>query len=221
MSDSRARIRLSQAVVSCAALSSHLLFAQPFSSDRSPSTDTLRHYLSGKGSAIAASADTLFKEGQTWDIDPRLIVAIAGAESSFGRRVCAAHNAWNWFYKRTCPPSTFDSYDEGIRTVTKFMQRSYLRKGYDSVAKIQVKYCSERCDNWTRLVETFLAEIPASSPTPAPPPVRSAAPPPQTGTRGIGLETVGVLFALAAIVGTWLYRGTALAVSSRPPRTRR
>jgi hypothetical protein len=40
-------------------------------------------------------------------------VAIAGAETGFGAHVCAANNAWNWFWGGTCAKSPFDSWDAG------------------------------------------------------------------------------------------------------------
>lgn len=125
--------------------------------------DKLDRYLSGKQSPIRERGAVFVERGQKWDVDPRLIVAISGAESSFGRKICGDFNAWNWFWcyavgtceGHPCQNSPFDSWDKGIYTVTKFMRRSYLNKGYTSIPLIRQKYCIENCEHWERNVTTF------------------------------------------------------------------
>ena len=104
---------------------------------------------------LARSADTFVQQGKMWGVDPRLMVAIAGAETTFGTMVCARFNAWNWFWAGSCPQSTFGSWDDGIRTVTKFIRKSYLDQGLTTIPAIRRKYCQEHCDNWTPNVTRF------------------------------------------------------------------
>lgn len=92
-----------------------------------------------------------------WNIDPRLIVAIAGAESTFGKNICVQFNAWNWFWGGTCQQSPFASWERGIEVVSKFMRLSYLNKGRDTIPLIRQKYCASGCQNWTSLVTLFYA----------------------------------------------------------------
>jgi hypothetical protein len=125
-------------------------------------------------------------------VDPRLVVAIAGAESTFGKNLCTANNAWNWFHRRTCPPSAFQNFGEGIERVTKFLRRSYLNKGYTTIPLIQTKYCGSGCQNWTPLVTRFHSEMPSAAPAaqapqksgPQPPALRRDSPCGRCFSRG-------------------------------------
>ena len=72
-------------------------------------------YLLSKGSPMAGQGSAFVASGGRWQVDPRLLVAIAGAESSFGQITCAPYNAWGW----GCPngPYRFESWADGIDTV--------------------------------------------------------------------------------------------------------
>ena len=129
----------------------------------SPGAAQIDAYLRQKNSAMAGVGAALESLARQYNLDPRLIVAISGAETTFGKHVCALNNAWNWFHKGSCPPSTFVSYEEGLEHVTKFMRRSYLNKGYTTVPLIAKKYCTSGCDHWVPLVTEFQQEMPAAA----------------------------------------------------------
>ena len=97
--------------------------------------------------------------GNQYGVDPRLIVAISGAESSFGAHVCTQSNAWNWFWEGPCPKSPFDSWQSGIKTVTHFMHKSYLLKGYNTIPLIGAKFCVSGCEHWVPNVTQFYTEL--------------------------------------------------------------
>lgn len=116
-------------------------------------------YLTQKSSPLAGTGAAFVASGFSSNVDPRLIVAIAGAESSFGRFLCAPFNAWNWFWGGTCAASPFTSWQEGIATVTKYMRLSYLNKGYTTIPLIGSKYCASGCQNWVPNVSLFYGEL--------------------------------------------------------------
>jgi hypothetical protein len=131
---------------------------------------TCASYKLGDPSPLTGSGPVFEADGGTYRLDARLIVAISGQETNFGFRTACkvTHNAWNWFWcyasKTGCSNnpvlnSPFASWQEGIDTVSKFMRKSYLQKGYVTVAQIQTKYCTSGCQDWTHGVTAFLNDL--------------------------------------------------------------
>jgi hypothetical protein len=140
--------------------------------------DPIDRYLARKPSLkmpspLAGHGSIFESDGRQYTIDPRLIVAISGAETSFASGKChktpiiATRNAWNWFWcygngscgTDVCTNSAFDSWDSGIKTVSKYVKRNYVMKGLTDVRKIQTKYCTEGCDYWVKNVDAFMQEM--------------------------------------------------------------
>src|SRR5258708_28460522 len=86
--------------------------AQDLSFGNAPTGAQVHEYLTRKKSDLAASSDAFVAEGRAWNVDPRLIITIAGAETTFAKHLCANNNVWNWFHNRTRTPSEFAKYDE-------------------------------------------------------------------------------------------------------------
>jgi len=148
-------------------------------SPASPNAAQIDDFLKGKNSPLAGIGAALSGYARDYDIDPRLVVAIAGAETTFGQHQCTDNNAWNWFHRRTCPASAFTSYQEGAEHVTKFLRLSYLNRGYDTIEQIRYKYCTSGCDNWVSLVTAFHDAMPSNGqPTAVQPPAQPATQPP-------------------------------------------
>lgn len=128
------------------------------------SADSLDRYLASKGSPLVGSGAEFLAAGVEHEVDPRLVVAIAGAESYFGIQTCAPHNAWGW----GCPsgPYRFDSWAHAIETVTVGLRTGYLDDGLDSVGEIHLRYAPPDAANdptdlnygWADNVARFLAE---------------------------------------------------------------
>ena len=86
----------------------------------------LRRYLWRRHSPMAAHAETLVAAGIAYRMDPRAVVAVAGAESSFGL-VMPCHNAWGW-ERGAC---RWSSWRQAIMTYTRLVSAHYpsLRRG--------------------------------------------------------------------------------------------
>ncbi|MGH7751031.1 MAG: hypothetical protein ACREQ5_40640, partial [Candidatus Dormibacteria bacterium] len=137
--------------------------AEPYDKHLGSKIDT---YLAGRGSPIAGNGSVFFDSGVQRDVDPRLIVAIAGAESSFGTRWVncpeSGFNAWSWFTNGTCPNSPFTSFADGITTVTRFMRLSYFNRGQTTIPSLIAnpthRYCASNCASWVANVTNFYTE---------------------------------------------------------------
>lgn len=119
--------------------------------------EELDRYLTDKGSPLAGQGQTLMDSGRRWNVDPRLTVAIAGAETTFGTRICAEYNAWNWFYVDTsrCSSNAFDSWEDGIEQVTRGLRRPYLGRGRTTIPAIAEIYTVTERETWIRNVTLF------------------------------------------------------------------
>lgn len=130
-----------------------------------PTPQELDAYLSSKGSPMAGDGAAFVASGGRWKVDPRLLVAISGAESNFGQITCAPYNGWGW----GCPngPYAFTSWADAIETVTRGLRTGYLAEGRTSVALIQQKYAPSGAANdptglnnhWVANVSRFLLEL--------------------------------------------------------------
>ncbi len=126
-------------------------------------------YNDGDKTPLLGTGDAFQANGTLFNIDPRLIVAIAGQETSFGLHTCCTrnNNAWNWFWcyadnscqGQPCQHSPFDSWGSGIKTVSKYMRKNYLNRGYNTIPLIGHKYCVDNCDAWVGGVARFYREL--------------------------------------------------------------
>lgn len=142
-----------------------LVSSSPFVAASGPPTAAgIDAYLASKGSPMTGQGAAFMMSAMRWRVDPRLLVAIAGAESSFGQVTCGPNNAWGW----ACPndPADFATWAAGIDTVTEGLRSYYLDEGRTSVSLIQQKYCPVGAANdptglnshWSQNVTRFLLE---------------------------------------------------------------
>lgn len=108
---------------------------------------------------LASHGPTFVSEGSQYSVNPRFLVAISGAETSFGSHICANDNAFNWFWHGACHDSPFDTWDEGIHTVAHYMQKSYILHGYTTINAIAGKYCTSGCEHWIPNVDKFYSDL--------------------------------------------------------------
>jgi hypothetical protein len=120
-------------------------------------------FLTGKNSPIAGNGTVFFTSGVTNGVDPRLVVAIAGAESSYGTMwvncPMSGFNAWSYFYNGTCANSPFTSYAAGIQMVTRGMRKN-LNRGLTTIPLIGARYCTSGCADWVKNVtDSYTAQL--------------------------------------------------------------
>ena len=119
--------------------------------------------LKKRGSPMAGMGQVFVAAGKKYGVDPRLVVAISGIESSFGKHTYGAHNAWGWG-----PGKPFGSWQEGIQAVTQGLRTGYYDRGLRTPDKIVHRYApgSDGNDtgNWVNVVNQFLGQMGATVP---------------------------------------------------------
>lgn len=156
---------LALALIACLGVPASSSAAASSAAATLPTASELDAYLGAKGSPMAGQGSAFLASGGRWQVDPRLLIAIAGAESNFGSITCAPFNAWGY----GCPngPFVFTSWADGIDTVAKGLRENYLAEGRISVALINLKYAPIGAANdptglnnhWTVNVSNFLIEL--------------------------------------------------------------
>ena len=184
----RARTRVVLAVALAVLLAAALAGALAPAAAAAPDAVQLDAFLAQHASPMTGTGATFVREGQEHGVDPVFLVAIAGAETSFGAFLYAengdqcAYNAFNWFYGPTWPTSDFTSWDEAIARVAEGLSGElYHAAGLVSVDAIAPKYCPDGTEQWIANVKAFMSElggdwddtriaatgvVPAASPTP-------------------------------------------------------
>jgi hypothetical protein len=115
----------------------------------------LEGYLTSQGSPLTPYARKFVEEADKNQIDWRLLPAIAGIESSFGKRMIAGtYNAWGWGGGTI----RFASWEEAIETISKALAEKYYARGLNTPEKINPVYCPPN-RTWAPKVRIFMDKI--------------------------------------------------------------
>lgn len=114
--------------------------------------DRIEAFLEGYDSPMAPRARTIVLAGLLEGVDPRLTVAIAGTESSFGKHH-EGYNAWGWDAPNGL--TRWSSWEESIPAWTGLFADGY-RSGDPDV--IGPRYCPD-CETWPYRTRLFFAMV--------------------------------------------------------------
>ena len=120
--------------------------------------ERIRTYLEGRGAPLAEHADTLVAAGVEHDVDPRLVVAIAVAESSGGERLPpGTYNAWGWSGTGSHGLKSWASWEESIPDFTGRLAELYDVDDVD--ADFAQTYVPPNWRWWLDTVHAVMAEM--------------------------------------------------------------
>lgn len=119
----------------------------------------LEDFFKRYNSPLAKEAENFVNYADLYHIDWRMVPAISGVESTFGKRIPhGSYNAYGWangeYY--------FKSWEESIEVVSRTLREKYYNKGADDIAKIARRYAPPS-STWGRNVKFFMEKI---DPTP-------------------------------------------------------
>lgn len=117
--------------------------------------EILRNYLVNKKSPLADYASVFIEAADKYNLDWRLVPAITGLESSFGKRIpINSYNAYGW----ANGDYHFDSWETSIYIVTKALREKYINRGVVSINQIGRVYAPPS-STWSRKVKYFMKDI--------------------------------------------------------------
>lgn len=118
----------------------------------------LKAYLDQTNSPLADHAQTFVDQADKYDIDWKLVAAIAGLESGYGEHIpYQSYNAWGWGVYGT-NVINFTSWDDGIETLSKGIRERYMdQRGAKNVYEIGRTYASS--PTWAVRVESIMNRI--------------------------------------------------------------
>ncbi len=125
----------------------------------------LRAFLKSYDSPMAGVSEAFVAEADKHGLDWKLVAAIAGTESTFGKHVPAgSYNAWGWGIPTGAQSGiAFETWEDGIATVSEGLKTRYIDRGAETIETIGRIYAAS--PRWAGNVRFFLAKMEAFIPT--------------------------------------------------------
>lgn len=118
--------------------------------------EILSGYLAKHNSPLQYHAQDFVDAAKEYDLDWRLVAAISGVESTFGKFIPGGYNGWGWGVYGT-QSIYFDSWKDGIYTVSRGLRENYIDKGYTEPYSMNRMYATS--PRWGAKVTFFMNEI--------------------------------------------------------------
>lgn len=122
--------------------------------------ELIRQYLAKYNSPLQPLATKIVEVADKYKIDFRLITAIAQQESNLCKRIPpGGYNCWGWgIHSRGT--LGFQSFEEGIETVSRGLKENYIDKGLTDPEEIMTKYTPHSPEGaWAKGVNSFMGDM--------------------------------------------------------------
>lgn len=119
----------------------------------------IERFLRENDSPMLGTGKTFVAAADKYNLDWRLLPAIAFQESSLGKNIIfGTHNAFGWgVVDNTSIGISFQNWEDAIFTVAKGLREDYFNKGYTTPETININYAGDK--NWNRKVRYAMDEI--------------------------------------------------------------
>ena len=123
-------------------------------------SEMLNQYLDDYNSPLAPYSSLLVRTADKYDLDYRLLVAIARKESGLCKIIPpGSYNCWGWGI-HSAGTLGFDSYEESIEMVASGIKENYIDNGLVTPAEIMTRYTPNSPEGvWAVDVASFIEEI--------------------------------------------------------------
>lgn len=116
----------------------------------------LRDYFAQYNSPLQDHASDFVEAADKYNLDWKLVAAISGVESTFGKETPGGYNGWGWGVYGD-QAIYFSSWRDGIFQVSKGLRENYYDKGLTDPYSINTAYAAS--PTWGSHVEYFLNDI--------------------------------------------------------------
>ena len=126
----------------------------------------LQAFLNSYDSPLAGEAATFIQEADKNGLDWKLVAAIAGVESTFGKEIpTGSYNAWGWgVFTGATDGVHFNGWADGIAQVSEGLRTNYYGRGAQSIYDVGWMYAANG-DSWGTHVHYFIDKLDAFEPT--------------------------------------------------------
>lgn len=116
----------------------------------------LSDYLASYSSPLQYHAQDFIDAANEYGLDWRLVISIAGVESTFGKQIPGGFNGWGWGVYGS-QAIYFSSWREGIFTVSKGLKEDYISRGLTDPYSMNRRYAASPA--WGRKVAYFMNDL--------------------------------------------------------------
>jgi hypothetical protein len=121
--------------------------------------EIVRQYLEKYNSPLEPYSNVIVENADKYGLDFRLTTAIAQQESNLCKHSPAGcNNCWG-FGIHSQGTLCFDSYEQGVETVSSWLRTQYLNKGLITVDEVMNKYTPLSKGSWAAGVNQFMEEM--------------------------------------------------------------
>ena len=127
--------------------------------------DQLEAYLAAHQSPVTDQASHFVAEADRLGLDWKLVPAILGVESTFGRFIpTGSYNGWGWgIFTGAQDGVHFKNWADGITQVSEGLRHNYVDRGAQSIEQIGRIYAAS--PRWAGNIRFFMSQIEGFIPT--------------------------------------------------------
>ena len=121
--------------------------------------EKLKSFLASHDSPLVDAAGHFVAEADRLNLDWKLVAAIAGVESTFGKHIPAnSYNGWGWgVFTGMADGIHFKDWEDGITQVSEGLRYNYVDRGAETIEAIGRIYAAS--PTWSQKVRFFLTKI--------------------------------------------------------------